>query len=200
MATRRKPFRINGHVVDSESRSGVAGLHIEAWDKDLIFNDLVGSAVTDAQGAFLIELDRAYFKELFLDRKPDLFFKVFKDGELFRSTEDDVLWNVESGATGIVIEVNIPTTMHPASQPSSNGDQPKEVAVKGQVRMFQTTGQVIDLVGWDGVDALRVEAWDKAHECRDLVACAFTDAAGEFFIGVEEEHLNRLGLNDSPAL
>ncbi len=45
-------FRITGRVIDSTSQQGIAGLRVEAWDKDMVFNDLVGSAVTDEQGAF----------------------------------------------------------------------------------------------------------------------------------------------------
>ena len=40
---------------------GIAGLRVEAWDKDMICNDLVGSAVTNEQGAFKIEFTSSYF-------------------------------------------------------------------------------------------------------------------------------------------
>ena len=98
-------YQINGHVVDDKSKRGIGGLRVEAWDKDLIFNDLVGSAVSDAQGGFLIKFSGSYFRELFFDRKPDLFFKVFSDDQLINSTEDSVLWNVEAGATPVEIAV-----------------------------------------------------------------------------------------------
>ena len=98
-------FRIFGHVIDGKTHLGVAGLRVEAWDKDLICNDLVGSTITDEQGNFRIEFDESYFQELFHDRRPDLFFKVFRENNLIKSTEDSVLWNIESGATQIVIEI-----------------------------------------------------------------------------------------------
>ena len=41
MAT--KKFRIIGRISDRETQQGVAGLLVEAWDKDTFFNDLVGS-------------------------------------------------------------------------------------------------------------------------------------------------------------
>src|SRR5437660_8815681 len=103
-----KTFRITGRVIDSTTQQGIAGLRVEAWDKDLICNDLVGSSVTDEQGAFQIEFTSSYFAELFLDRQPDLFFKVLREGELIKSTEDSVLWNVATGNTEVVIEVDAP--------------------------------------------------------------------------------------------
>jgi hypothetical protein len=75
--TSKTKFRISGRVIDRKTRRGIAGLRVEAWDKDLIFHDLIGSAVTDAQGAFRIEFDESYFKEIFLDRLPVCFSGFF---------------------------------------------------------------------------------------------------------------------------
>lgn len=129
MANNEQVFRIRGRVVDRTTKNGATGLRVEAWDRDLICNDMLGSAVTDAQGAFQIEFNKSYFQELFLDRKPDLFFKVFQDGSCIRSTEDAVLWNIEAGETEVVIDVALP--QKPPSEPPS--DQPPEV--KGTVRL-----------------------------------------------------------------
>ena len=51
-------------------------LRVEAWDKDLIHSDLVGSAVTDEGGAFRIAFSASHFRELFGDRQPYSEFSV----------------------------------------------------------------------------------------------------------------------------
>ena len=88
-------FKIKGKVVNRETHEGLRGLRVEAWDKDLLLNDLVGSSLTTENGVFDIQFDESYYKNLFVDRKPDLFFKVFKGHELIKSTEDSVLWNAD---------------------------------------------------------------------------------------------------------
>lgn len=103
-------FHISGYVIDQKTHQGIAALRVEVWDKDLIFNDLVGSSVTDEQGAFQITFNESYFREMFLDRRPDLFFKVFYQGQLIKSTEDSVLWNVATENTQITVEIE-DTTM-----------------------------------------------------------------------------------------
>lgn len=99
-----KTFRITGRVID-QTGQGVEGLRVEAWDKDLFFDDFLGKATTDEQGCFTIEFDESYYQELCFDRKPDIFFKVYKDNTLVKSTEDSVLWNVSAGDREIIIHV-----------------------------------------------------------------------------------------------
>lgn len=98
-------FRILGHVIDNQKHQGLTALRVEAWDKDLICNDFVGSAITDEHGAFQIVFNESYFRELFLDRQPDLFFKVFYLDKLIKSTEHTVLWNIASQELPVLIEI-----------------------------------------------------------------------------------------------
>jgi len=98
-------FQIFGRVIDRPTHFGIAGLRVEAWDKDLICNDLVGSSTTDEQGTFRMEFDESYFQKLFQNRRPELFFKVFREDDLIKNTEHSVLWNIEVGKTQILIEI-----------------------------------------------------------------------------------------------
>ncbi|MBI2985750.1 MAG: hypothetical protein HYY45_03175 [Deltaproteobacteria bacterium] len=190
----KKNFSISGRVIDIKAH-GIAGLRVEAWDKDLIFDDLVGSAVTDAQGAFQIEFTGSYFQELFLDRKPDLFFKVFRDGELIKSTEDSVLWNVKAGEQTITIEVGRASDAPGRTDAVRTAPKPPPVsladvlqAAHAQPRLREALQrsdltEIKDLFSPKGMKALK-EAGLPAGEQRKLLATAkFAAASGSIELG-----------------
>lgn len=80
-------YVIEGRVVDSSTSTGVAGVRVEAWDKDLGVDDHLGSAETISDGSFSITFDEGMFRDLFWefdegswwdlfwDRRPDIYFK-----------------------------------------------------------------------------------------------------------------------------
>lgn len=118
MTQGQRKYRIVGTVVNRQ-RQAISGLRVEAWDKDPLFDDLLGTALTDIEGRFQIDFDETYFQELFLDRDPDLFFRVFSGEALIKSTEDAVIWNVKTTYLEITLEVDLPA-VETASAPISS--------------------------------------------------------------------------------
>lgn len=103
-------INITGFIFNQKTKKAIANLKVEAWDKDMVVDDLVGSAVTDSNGRFEITFSRKYFSELFLDRKPDLFFKIFKESQLIKSTKESVLWNITGDKDDIEILIDLDKT------------------------------------------------------------------------------------------
>jgi len=99
-------FTITGRVVDKKTEVGIPKLKVEAWDKNLVFNGMLGSNVTDKDGGFQLEFSSKYFSEIFGEKLPDIYFKIFKDRLFLLSTEKDVVWNVKPGEFKIVIPVD----------------------------------------------------------------------------------------------
>jgi hypothetical protein len=76
MKTNDNRLNITGRTIGRFRPVPISSAKVEAWDKDLISNDVVGSAITDKHGSFEIVIDPLKFQDLFFDRKPDLFFKA----------------------------------------------------------------------------------------------------------------------------
>jgi outer membrane protein assembly factor BamB len=117
-------FTIEGRIVDILTRDGIARARVEAWDKDLAFDDLVGATITHSDGSFRMVFDEQYFAELFEQGRPDLYFRVFIDRQCVRTTERDVLWNVDAGTTQLVIEVDVNAQPKPELPPEPEPEPP----------------------------------------------------------------------------
>src|SRR5271167_3455100 len=70
-------FTITGAVRQAENDIGVPGLFVKAYDKDFLLDDLLGTAITAADGAFEIISESSDFREFF-ERRPDLYLRVFR--------------------------------------------------------------------------------------------------------------------------
>ena len=148
---KKRKFKISLHLVDRVSGDRVQGLRVEAWDKDLLINDLIGSGITDKKGTFEFIFDESYFSELFVDRKPDLFFKVYQNDRLIRSTEDSILWNVDAGNHVFDIEIDqVSTSPKPISWSGKHefaivGTQCREDTLKIEAN-FRKSEMALELV------------------------------------------------------
>lgn len=69
-------FKISGIVYEKESRKPVPELLVRAFDKDLIYTDLLGNAETKPDGTFVIGYEGKDFQELF-DKSPDIYLDIY---------------------------------------------------------------------------------------------------------------------------
>jgi len=74
-ATRTEGFRVIGVVREAETGRPLRNLIVRAFDRDLLFDDKLGNAVTDDEGRFEIRYGREHFRDL-VQRRPDLYLRV----------------------------------------------------------------------------------------------------------------------------
>jgi hypothetical protein len=88
-------LKVTGRVYTQETGEGLPGLLVKAVDKDLLFDDVLGTAVTDQDGRFEITYDQKDFSELF-EKGPDLYVIVRdpKSNRIIYSSEDSVRCDV----------------------------------------------------------------------------------------------------------
>jgi hypothetical protein len=83
-------MRIVGTIVEEESGKPLAGLQVRAFDKDFLFDDKLGAAVTDANGEYKIFYSSSDFAlDPDLETVPELYIRVFDATrkKLLHSTE-----------------------------------------------------------------------------------------------------------------
>ena len=96
MKNKEEGFVIFGRVVSKGSGVGIPNLWVKAVDKDLLFDDVLGTAVTNEQGAFLIRYDGEDFQELFFDKRPDIYLTIKNAaGDLLYSSKDKVRYQAD---------------------------------------------------------------------------------------------------------
>ncbi len=69
-------MRVMGSVVEEESGRPLGGLHVRAYDKDLVFDDRLGDVLTNAGGQFEISYTEVHFRDL-EETLPDLYIRVY---------------------------------------------------------------------------------------------------------------------------
>lgn len=112
-------LKVTGRVHVQETGEGLGGLHVKAVDKDLFFDDVLGTAVTDKDGRFEITYEKKDFSELF-EKAPDLYVIVRdpKSGRILYSSEDSV--RCEAGAE-VNIDIPIPQSVIDAASGAPTG-------------------------------------------------------------------------------
>ena len=113
-----KVFKLTGSVINKNNGCGIAEITVEAYDKDLLFDDSLGKAVTDADGKFSMEVPAEGYRHLFVEELPDLYFKLYRTGESEPAwtTESSVIWNAKSPAA-VNIELDLPVEVEQETEP-----------------------------------------------------------------------------------
>lgn len=172
---RLKRFHIAGRVINAETRRGVEGLRVEGWDKDLVLDDFLGSAQTDAQGSFRLDFDESHFRGLVFDRRPDLFLKVLHGDRLLAATDPIEVSEGGAGETDdITIEVEAAAR---AENPTARTALPVSGNLVNALSGYPLAGFY--------VCAYFVEPSSEAESAgagRVLLGDAMTDSAGGFEI------------------
>ncbi|XOF33597.1 MAG: IPT/TIG domain-containing protein [Candidatus Electrothrix sp. YB6] len=71
-----KVYEIKGRLIDIKSNRPLLGLQIRAYDKDIIFDDCLGSDKTNEQGDFEISFFEHDFKEPF-EEQPEVYVVIY---------------------------------------------------------------------------------------------------------------------------
>ncbi len=102
-----KNYEINGQIIGSRNKNGLYNLRVEAWEKDVKYNDLLGNTITNSEGNFNIRFDSTYFREYSPESEPDIFFKVYMGRRLLKSTESELIKNASENIQ-ITITIDTP--------------------------------------------------------------------------------------------
>jgi hypothetical protein len=91
-----RSFVVRGVVEELETGRPLPELVVRAFDKDLILDDSLGYASTDAAGRFEIRFASDRFRDL-REERPDLFLRLFdKSGtRLLLETSDAIRWKAK---------------------------------------------------------------------------------------------------------
>jgi hypothetical protein len=88
-------YEISGRVLETESKQGVPGLIVSAFDKDLLYDDALGEVMTDVGGNFQITYEQGKFAALF-EGAPDIYLTVrTPSGMSLYTTDATVRFNAQ---------------------------------------------------------------------------------------------------------
>ena len=170
-------FTIVGLVREAESGVGLPGLFVKAYDKDLLFDDLLGTAITGADGSFEIVAESDDFRDFF-ETRPDLYLRVFHADRITEiwSSKESVRWNAGRYEE---FDVLIPAealgkagpaiTLVDDSGKTTNAYQPGESLVLSTIGLRPSTQHTVVLADETGEILTQTFFSDRQGEIRDAV-------------------------------
>ena len=104
-------FRVSGVICEEESGRPLAGLHVQAFDKDVVSDDFLGDGSTNAEGRFEIRFTDADFKDA-VEAQPDIYLRVYSPdaSEPIYDTSHSIRRNADSEE---YYEIRIPSESVP---------------------------------------------------------------------------------------
>lgn len=98
-------WTVTGHVRRASDGAPVQSVVVEAWDKDVRYHSLLGQQEVRSAGQFRFTFDEGHFGDYGGDHRPDVFFKVLRNGFLLLTTEDTPRSNVPPGEIAFILDV-----------------------------------------------------------------------------------------------
>lgn len=100
-----KKYQITGSVIGEKSLKPIPGLKIEAWDKENVIDDMLGSVVSNEKGSFSISFTETNEKDNIEEGHLIIYFKIYIGKELLFDTYNKIFWNIEIDNEDIIIPV-----------------------------------------------------------------------------------------------
>ena len=101
-------FHLTGTLLHVRTRQPLPDLRVEVWDRDLLFDDFLGSETSGGDGRFAIRFGGAHHQEKFVDRRPDVFFRVYDGDRLVLDTSRTLVRRHGWHPHDVVLEVDLP--------------------------------------------------------------------------------------------
>lgn len=154
---------LRGKVRDEKGKAA-GGLVVSPYDKDLVFDDALGTTVTDDDGSFSITYEAESYPDLF-EKKPEIYLKVMdenKENTLY--TSDRPVMSEVGRAEVHNIEIK------PKTKREERAISPDEWVVWGQVTNEKELG----------ISGLTVSVYDKDMAFDERLGTTTTDEEGYF--------------------
>src|SRR5438552_5765676 len=172
-------FTITGTVRQAENGIGVPGLFVKAYDKGLLFDDLLGTAITGTDGSFEIVSEASDFREFF-ERRPDLYLRVFRSDRKTEiwSSKEAVRWRAgryETFDVRIPRDVLATEAVHPSISFVDHAGQPQPAHQPGDALVLRASGlrpsapHTIELRDDNGTIVIQTVSADANGAIRDAV-------------------------------
>ncbi len=165
-----KKYKIKGLVLNQQTKEKLSGVKVVLWDKDVKHSDLLGEAITTAQGKFTIEFNESHFEDHPKDYHPDVFVRIYQDGRLIHTTERSVFQDLPPGEHAFTFEVA------------------DEVAPEG---LYRVSGQVFNAQG-EPAEGFRVDVYDKDMRSEEFLGSGYTDASGYYEVSYQQSQFLRV--------